>query len=174
MKIPSEPIPVEQVDDCDINPIDEMIDSTPPPMILKFSKPTLDELSADFHQMEISLSPFEPKTTERIPIKGEHQTLRLETEQHLEFENVVIFRNCAAGSSSNQSIRAWRCRLCGTAICHIGNTPITKKDDIISTVREHCCQNKKHINVTFAQPRWIDLHSSGILQIHFDQLHSLA
>jgi hypothetical protein len=82
--------------------------------------------------MDISLNIFEPTVSKTLPLQGTHDTLGLVTEQHPEYEETVVFKQCHPGTVSHKIIRRWKSWLKRSIICMINDTTIT---DIIQLKR---------------------------------------
>jgi hypothetical protein len=162
----------------DVRPLHEqIIDDSPLPFAAsaaKFARPSPIELTQQLEMMDISLNIFEPAVSETLPLQGTHDTLGLITEQHPEYEETVVFKQCHPGTVSHKTIRRWKSRLKGSIIRMIDDITITDTTQLKRIIREKRQKGQTQVKIQFAQPLWSSMTGEGLPTLHFDQLNVIA
>jgi hypothetical protein len=162
----------------DVRPLHEqIIDDSPLPFgasAAKFARPSPIELTQQLEMMDISLNIFEPAVSETLPLQGTHDTLGLITEQHPEYEETVVFKQCHPGTVSHKTIRRWKSRLKGSIIHMIDDITITDTTQLKRIIREKRQKGQTQVKIQFAQPLWSSMTGEGLPSLHFDQLNVIA
>jgi hypothetical protein len=123
--------------------------------------------------MDILFNIFEPAVSETLPLQGTHDTLGLITDQHPEYEETAVFKQCHPGTVSHKTIRRWKSRLKGSIICMIDDITITITDtaQLKRIIREKRHKGQTQGKIQFSQPLWSSMTCEGLPTVHFDQLN---
>jgi hypothetical protein len=124
--------------------------------------------------LDVTLNIFEPAVTETLPLRGTHETLGLVTEQHPEYSELVVFRQCHPGTISHKTIRRWKSRLKGSIIRMVDDTSITDREQLRQVIKIKRWKGRTQVRIQFAQPRWSSMTGEGLPTLHFDQLNVIA
>jgi hypothetical protein len=140
----------------------------------KFARPNPSELTQQLEMLDVTLNIFEPAVTETLQLRGTHETLGLITEQHPEYTETVVFRQCHPGTVSHKTIRRWKSRLKGSIIRMVDDTSITDTTQLRQVIKEKRRKGQTQVRIQFAQPRWNSMTGEGLPTLHFDQLNVIA
>ena len=161
-----------------LQPINEqLIQDSPLPQAAaaaKFARPSPSELTHQLEMLNVTLNIFEPAVTETLPLRGTHETLGLVTEQHPEYSDSVVFRQCHPGTVSHKTIRRWKSRLKGSIIRMVDDISITDREQLRQVLQEKRRKGQTQVRIQFAQPRWSSMTGEGLPTLHFDQLNVIA
>jgi hypothetical protein len=124
--------------------------------------------------LDVTLNIFEPAITETLQIRGTHETLGLVTEQHPEYSETVVFRQCHPGTVSHKTTRRWKSQLKGSIIRLVDDISITDTDQLRQVLNEKRRKGQTQVRIQFAQPQWNSMTGEGLPTLHFDQLNVIA
>jgi hypothetical protein len=96
------------------------------------------------------------------------------TEQHPEYEETAVFKQCHPGTVSHKTIRRWKSRLKGSIIRLIDNITLTDTTQLKRIIRGKRQKGQTEVKIQFAQPLWRSMTGEGLPTLHFDQLNVIA
>jgi hypothetical protein len=140
----------------------------------KFARPNPSELMQQFKMLDVTLNIFEPAVTETLQLHGTHETLELVTEQHPEYLETVVIRQCHPRMVLHKTSCRWKSQLKGSIIRVVDDTSITDTDQLCHVLNEKQRKGQTQVRIQFAQPQWNSMTGEGLPTLHFNQLNVIA